>query len=97
MNLLQIKIMNRIEHELALLLDHCISHDEIVGHFSQYLLGQLVLNYVDDYDFFPNVSASGIEVTVYLYFIWDNKARHEFTLVKNDSPDAAYTRAMGVI
>ncbi len=97
MNLLQIKSLNKFEEDLKLILSHCYTRDQIVTHFSQYFLGQLSQRVIEDYDFFPNVTTSGIDVTVHVFFAWDNTARHELLIVKNDSPGAAYNRAMGIV
>jgi len=96
-NLLQLKLIYKIQADLQSLIDRCYTRDQIVIHFSQYLLGQLACGAIEDYDFFPNVTLTGIDVTVHLYFSWDNMARHELLIVKDDTLNAAYTRSMGVV
>jgi hypothetical protein len=97
MNLLQVKALSHLREDLTDILDYCYTQDQIVLHFSQYLLGELSRANIEDYDFFPNVTTSGIDVTVHVFFPWDSTARHEFTVVKKDSPKAAYNRAMGIV
>lgn len=97
MNLLQIKSLNKFEEDLQAILNRCYTHDQIVTHFSQYFLGQLHQRNIEDYEFFPNVTLTGIDVTIHVFFSWDNTARHELLIVKDDSPSAAYNRAMGIV
>lgn len=97
MNLLQIKSLNKFEEDLKYILNRCYTQDQIVSHFSIYLLGEMIQRNIEDYDFFPNVTIHGIDVTVHVFFPWDNSARHELLIVKDDSPGAAYNRAMGIV
>lgn len=97
MNLLQVKTLDKLQCDLEDILNRCMARDAIVTHFSQYLLGQMTLGHIEDYQFFPNVTTSGTDVTVHIYFNWDNMARHELLIVKDDSLGAAYTRAMGIV
>jgi hypothetical protein len=92
-----IKVMDRVEQELTDLLQRCKTHDQILTHFSTYLLAQQNSRDIEDYAFFPEVSANQTKVRVQLYFNWDNLASHEFTITKKDDPTYAYDRAMGVI
>lgn len=97
MNLLQIKALGKCAEDLKMILNRCYTQDQIVAHFSQYLLGEMIQRNIEDYDFFPNVTLNGIDVTVHIFFPWDNSARHELIIVKDDNPSAAYTRAMGIV
>ena len=97
MNLLQVKTLDKLQCDLTDLLNRCMTRDAIVTHFSQYLLSHLMSNIIEDYEFFPNVTTSGTDVTVHVYFNWDNMTRHELLIVKDDSLGAAYNRAMGIV
>lgn len=97
MNLYQIKALDKIQCDLTDLLNRCMTRDAIVTHFSQYLLGQMTFGNIEDYEFFPNVTTTGTDVTVHVYFNWDNMTRHELLIVKDDSLGAAYNRAMGIV
>ena len=97
MNLLIVRTLDRISLDLTNLLNKCTSRDDIVMHFSHYMIGQLSQQHVEDYDFFPEITATETIVRVHVYFPWDAMARHELTIRKKDSPTAAYNRAMGVL
>lgn len=97
MNLLQARALDRFHTDLTDLLKRCTSRDQIVTHFSQYLLAQMSLQHIEDYDFFPEFTATQTLVTVHVFFVWDLGARHELVIKKDDSPGAAYNRAMGIV
>lgn len=97
MNLLQAKALEKFRHDLTDILLRCTSRDQIVTHFSSYLLGQMVQQHIEDYDFFPEFTPTETIVKVHVFFVWDITARHEIIVKKNDNPQTAYNRAMGVI
>ena len=97
MNLLQAKALDRFATDLTDLLKRCGTRDQIVTHFSQYLLAQMSLQHISDYDFFPEFTATETHVKVHIFFPWDITQRHEFIVKKSDSPSAAYNRAMGIV
>lgn len=97
MNLLQARMLDQIHTELNELLKRCHTNEQIVTHFSQYLLGQLAQGYIEGYDFYPEYTPTQTLVRVHVFFIWDLGARHELVIKKDDCPGLAYQRAMGVI
>ncbi len=97
MNLLQMKALSKFEEDLTELLKRCHTRDSIVTHFSQYLQGAMTKNYIEDYDFYPELTSTETIVKVHVFFQWDLTARNEIVIKKNDSPKAAYNRAMGIV
>lgn len=97
MNLVQSKNLNAIEEDLTNLLKRCSSRDAILTHFSTYLLGAMLKFDLEDYEFFPEITDTEMNVRILIYFPNDIYKSHELLIKKNDAPLAAYNRAMGIV
>ncbi len=92
------EVLNTIRDDLIGMLRHCTTEDHISAHFASYLNRSMILySNFEDYDFTVDVTPIDISVRVYITFPSNISIQHKLIIEKDDTPGAAYNRAMGVI
>jgi hypothetical protein len=91
-------ILAKLQSDLQDLLECCSTTDQINAHFSQYLLGEMQKNNIEDYEYYTEFTDSTITARVGV-FLASNAGmnKYEILVVKMDNANDAYDRAMAVV